>query len=707
MRRTWVVFAGVILLGLSQIQCLLKPEEGVIGSPLPNERPHVRITGGVFNEDPAGVDFRVKFLWHGWDNDGIVTGFEWAVDDTTLERAWRGTFEFGEGFNFRATTFDPADSSFYDWHRFFIRSIDNEFERSKIDSRYFNARTIAPNTKITFPIIADGSLLLRRPRTFNVTWKGEDLDSSTPVKLPVYYEYKLVNVNLMDDPGEALIQNDNIFLDTLLVGDKTKWIRISAEISSLRLTELPLGELYVFGIRAIDEAGAIEPFLEQARNYFRFEVTNEECQPIVTIRENRLGAFTFPSDGTVWKVEVPSKTPIRFRWEGDAAFCGSGPGNVNYSLDIEDPGDEYTNAPNGIGGWIGWGLWDEIQTPLMFPDTDNGITHNFYVKMLDESNNPRSVRFCWVQIKVIAFSFNRTALIVDDATLRPYFYGNDAVHDAFRNRLFQCVYQFMDPGEALDVFDIYGRQDEHFNAARIPLELIASYKLLIWNSFFFGTLSSGLARNEVESSLLTNYVGAGGRVYFYGSKIVGCLAGDNFNYDDDGLCPSVPGVDTPAWDQNDFIWKFLHLRNCVKKPSSNSQQVDGWIGSRAVHPLYPDLRINPDVWDPETPRIADGLPVGGTIWFEVYKKGRTIPIRREPGLDTIYVAETFKYQNIPSQIDGCPIALRYESTSEDSALSLDQGRIFFQLFPFFPCQEGPAAEAARKAVTWMMTGRDE
>ena len=315
-----------------------------------------------------------------------MTAFEWAIDDTTLERAWHTTTEFGDLFSFQATVHDVADSSFFDWHRFFIRSIDNEFSRSIIDSRYFNARTIAPKTRITFPVFSPDQFILRRPRSFNIIWEGEDLDSSQPERTPVAYDYKLVKFEITDDVDELiddLINNENVFLDTLQYGDKTAWIRIPADIVSLRLSELPLGDLYIFGIRAIDEAGAIEPALDIGQNFFPFEVTDEECQPIVTMRENRLGGHIFPSMGERWEVEVPSNTELRFTWTGDAAFCGSRPGNVNYGLDLEDPGDENDNAPNGIGGWIGWGLWEEVQTPFSFPDRDDGKIHNFYMKMMD------------------------------------------------------------------------------------------------------------------------------------------------------------------------------------------------------------------------------------------------------------------------------------------------------------------------------------
>ncbi|MBD3334210.1 MAG: hypothetical protein GF355_01735, partial [Candidatus Eisenbacteria bacterium] len=333
------------LIGTAQWQCLLIPNDEPGGHPAPNEPPHVRITGGVFTSDFEGVDYRVEFKWHGWDNDGAVSGFEWAVDDTTLEDAWTFTKLFRRDFAMRATTYDPGEDNFYDWHTFFIRAIDNDFVRSKVAKRFFNSRNVAPRAEITFPLVSEGNLIVRRPRSFNITWEGEDLDSPEPEKLPEFYEYKLVRVDLQVDPVYALLNYDNVFLDTLTVGDRSEWIRVPGDVTGLRLLELDVPEVFVFGVRAVDLAGAVEPDLDEAENYFRFNVTDEECQPIVEVSEPNLGLHVFPEDGEVWRVSVPSKTPVRFRWSGDAAYCGSRPGNVNYGLDIPDPGDETISSP--------------------------------------------------------------------------------------------------------------------------------------------------------------------------------------------------------------------------------------------------------------------------------------------------------------------------------------------------------------------------
>jgi hypothetical protein len=329
------------------------------------------------------------------------------------------------------------------------------------------------------------------------------------------------------------------------------------------------------------------------------------------------------------------------------------------------------------------------------------------LKVRDENHDPRSERFCWVSMRVTALPFNKAALIVDDATVRPYMFGPDGEHDALRDRIFDCLRVYTEPGEEIGIYNIFGDNESGFNPRQIPLALLAGYRLVIWNNFFFGTAASGLRANEYEQNVLSPYLAGGGRLYLYGARVIGALAGDNYGYGENGLCPIGDCVASPAWDERSFIWNFLHLTNCVRGPSEDSQRIDGWVGARSAHPLYPDIRLNTAVWDPWEPDPGDGQPIGGFPWFEVYRANDCLPIRSEQGLDTIYVAETFNHQGVTSELDGRPCALRYAPTPEDSALGRSQGRVFLQMFPFFQAHEAQAAEAAGKAVTWLMTGRDE
>jgi hypothetical protein len=130
------------------------------------------------------------------------------------------------------------------------------------------------------------------------------------------------------------------------------------------------------------------------------------------------------------------------------------------------------------------------------------------------------------------------------------------------------------------------------------------------------------------------------------------------------------------------------------------------VGALAVHPLYPDLDINTEIWNPWELN-SQGYVRGGMNQFQVYRASPQINSPPDPGLDTIYVAKTFNYGQTQSYLFKKPIAVRYESTPEDTALGIHHGRVYLQMFPFLYVPEGGAQEAACKAITWMLTGRDD
>jgi hypothetical protein len=665
---------------MCQIQCVVDPAD----EDRTNFRPTVAITEGAL--DSASVDYRVDFRWRGRDEDGGISGFEWAIDDTILENAWQWTTELGGRFMFRATTEpdEPPDSLFHDWHRFFVRAVDDESAKSEIDSRYFNATTIGPQTTIVAPPIRGD--VVRVPNRLDVVWEGEDLDASKPEKIPEFYEYKMAVIHFGDIPEETLLEGENVLLDTLDVPDPTMWIRVPSDVTSVRVDDLGVNELYVFGVRAIDEAGAVEPRLRYGRNMFVLETTDySECRPSVTIDGQGLGSHTFPDDGPVWTLEAPSDTPIHFTWIGDAEFCGRRPGRVRYCLDGSD--------------CVGWDDLSELVEPFVFPGRDDGKTHEFILWMRDDTDDPRSARECRVEIKVILLTMDKTVLVVDDATPPRGIGGTDAEHDAFRDGVLSCLTEYLGPDEEIDYFNIYGDQERSANAKNIELSLIGRYRLVIWNSYFFGRIESGLTRNEFRRGVLSHYLFGGGRVYLFGSKPIGSLAHDNYgDFLGDGLCPEALGGDRPAWDETSFIWSFLRLRSCVRGPEEVN--VDGWVGARGVHPVYPDLAINPDVWDPWGTDEHGDLR-GGTKSCQIYKAPEGQPPEPDPHLDTIYVARTFNLGG-RSELDGQPCALRYEPPGMEG-----RRRVFLQMFDFLFVDEEAAREAACKAVGWLMTGRDE
>ncbi|MBU1948990.1 MAG: hypothetical protein KJ927_09780, partial [Candidatus Eisenbacteria bacterium] len=332
MTRRLLLVMAVFLASFSGIHCF--PAPGQDGSDRKaNKPPTIQITAGVV--DSAEVDYRIDFAWQGYDDDGSVTAYEYAIDDTTLEETWQWIEETGKSFKFQAPipSDDPEDPRSFGWHRFFIRAVDDDEARSSIDYRFFNAKTIAPETRIT-------GVERQGCRTFLYRWEGEDLDASDPELNPEFYEYKLVHWNLGEDPIEALLTGENLLLEDQEGGDGTWWIRVSSETKEALIEGQAIGAILIFGVRAIDEAGAVEPSLEVGENYLPFEVTAEECQPLVTVLEGMSGAHTFPNEGEIWNLEVNADHPIQFSWIADFSHCGGRIGSVNYGFDIPDPGDE-------------------------------------------------------------------------------------------------------------------------------------------------------------------------------------------------------------------------------------------------------------------------------------------------------------------------------------------------------------------------------
>jgi hypothetical protein len=701
-----------IALSLIQVQCLLIPDDTQKGDRVENKRPTVRITAGAATSDQAGIDYKVLFRWNGFDEDGVIAQYQYAIDDTISENAWRDTTGFSALVKFRAATQDTRDASnsrFTDWHTFYVRAVDNELFASPPDHRFFNARTIAPTAELTFPTIASEAPEWQRTIIFR--WDGEDLDSSDPDRKPVAYEYKLVEVgSIVGIPDSWFVDSlriaDNLLLDTLRVGSKAGWIRRPATDRQLRLDNLPVNAQLVFGVRAIDEAGAVEPELSKGRNYVAFGVSGQPGVPIVNMTETAsAGFFQFGSE--TWTISAPTGIPIRFKWVGDASHYGSEPGNVNYAIDIPDVEDETLTDPNGIGGWIGWGRWTELQRPIIFTPQDGGTEHHFWLKMRDISDAAESERLCHVIIQVVGFTFERHALIVDDSRFANV--PNDVMHDEFMDRsLLRRIYEL----GPVDKFSAYSGAQENpaVRDEALPLSLLAKYRNVIWHQHANGQ-DKPLAIHEVEKKKLSSYLGAGGRMFLAGDQFVAALKGTRLG--DYGYPKNHPDEDPPGYPRDSFIWNFLKIRNrVVSRPNPGDapeREATGMIGARSLHPAYPDLRLdhskhNPyDLLNNET-QFRSGIG----DWEGV--RGVYVPIERMDGLDSLYTVVTFDTTYCCGKRDSgltdAVIAQRYESTRIDTLRGTPQGRtILFDFQPWY-FEEAGVLDAGTSAINWLVTGKD-
>lgn len=704
MSRSLVLTFAVVL--LVQAGCLLVPNDKVTGERVANLRPSVRITGGAATPDPVGVDYKVQFFWSGSDVDGVIDYYQWAVDDTVTEGAWRDTTGFTARFNFKAARqAAPSSSIFTDWHTFYIRAIDDEFSFSTPDKRYFNARTIAPTSRISFPNARTLGDLAQLQRTITVKWEGEDIDSSRPDGKPLAYEYKLVRV--LDMPVDDYFYADSLrngqnLLDSLGIGSKTKWIRVPRTTTQIVLRDLPAGKYFAFGVRAVDEAGAIEPALDNRRNFIVFAVTGAPSQPTVQVSELSLGTFRFPADGDVWEIGVPPGVPLRFRWVGNADAYGSKPGNVNYALDIPDPENESLRDPKGIGGWIGWGLWKSNQSPFTFTVEEGGTTRHLYILMRDQSDTRSSTRRCIVSMKVVPFTFSKTALVVDDARFSSPRQSDD-LHDAFLNR--SILRRLRSLGE-VDDFKIWRDFNEGGSSpASFRLEDVADYQTVAWSLNLSGNMYNGIGRDG-NQEVLSTFLKAGGRLFIFGPHIVG-MSLRQLAY------PRDPPDSGP--DQDNLYFKFLYMQNEIV--SRTTQPADGCFeaksglfAARSANPAYPDLYLDETKWNPRG--LADGEYRGGVTW-----EGNMVGRNQNPvpfeGLDTLYTAGTWNRSirercgHERSSVEGAIIAARYQSTKADTLEGRQHGRVVYFNFQPWWFQEDRMMDAGTAAVNWLFTGRDQ
>ncbi|MCA9729536.1 MAG: hypothetical protein KC729_17750, partial [Candidatus Eisenbacteria bacterium] len=697
------------------------PDDTQNGERVGNRRPTVRITAGAASSDEAGIDYKVLFRWNGFDEDGLIAEYQFAIDDTLSENAWQDTTGFSALVRFKASTKDPRDQSqtrFTDWHTFFIRAVDNEFAVSQPDFRYFNARTIAPTSRVTFPITVGDTPQLQRTLLFR--WDGEDIDSSSPDRKPVAYEFKLVRINEPFDPEPVIVDSltnaDNLLLDTLRVGSKKAWIRVPSTQRELRLDDLPVAARLAFSVRAVDEAGAIEPKLNKGRNIIAFAVTGTPGQPVVDMEEaTSQGSFQFPTDGDVWELSLPTDLQIRFKWTGDASSYGSEPGNVNYALDIPDVEDESIRDPRGIGGWIGWGTWKELQTPFVFSTEEGGTEHHFWLKMRDISDSRESERLCHAIISVVGFSFERFALVVDDSRFQGV--PSDADHDRFLDDT--LLRRFYDLG-VVDKYSAYLGSQENGPAApeALPLATLAKYRNLVWHSQVIALGQTvPLYSHEVVDHKISAYLAAGGRLFMTGGRVGGVLNGSTpfgtfgypkFREDDDR--GSGTGTSYPF---DSFIWEFLHMRNTLQSQPTDAtatqREASGMISARSIHPAYPDIPIDLAKWNPYEPINGNTQFRGGIkFWEGVY--GDFLPIEQIAGLDSLYTVvtmdTTYCCGALSAGLSRSVIAQRYESTRADTLAGSPQGRTM--LFDFQPWYFDSQAitDAGTAAVNWLVTGKD-
>ncbi len=718
--RAWVMSFLVLVCALVLPQCLLLPERGFVGTESGNQKPVARVTQGVLL-DSTDVGAQVHFYWFGADNDGVVRWFEWAIDDTVLESDWHRTERFDAVIPFQAA--DAAGGNqFHQWHRFFLRAVDDDNSRSVADERYFNSVTIAPQTEIVNPV---PSATARWASTLRITWRGEDPDGSRADRLPEWFEYKQVLFPGAVDPGNldairrVFRDSTNQFYSALNRNDfpaegdyyqqaRRAWVRVPASTNSVWLREMLVGRKYGFAVRAIDEAGAVEPQLDWD-NWAIFEVQNKNVE--VYLSEPSLGVLRFNSKAyDTWEVSVAPEQMIRFRWVGDATASGSQPGPSNYGFDVPDPEDplEPDRAIDGRGGWIGWGERSLMIAPVSFPREDEGVTHHFYLKMRDISGMSETETRCHVAITVARLSFIRKFLLVDDVRYAPRGCASsnkpsDEVSDAYVDRIMATIDDYLPPAEERGGFDVFGRGDSEARAV-IPdafLDTLGLYQTVIWVTGSSDNTGFTIAGRSGD---LARYRGAGGNLLLlcYEGPVTGITKFFPANSEDPKCAYEGLSV-TEIWTRFSFLYQALHLTGCVDKPRNNIDQTtldrNSLVSAEDPTGRYPTLWLDWTSWG----CTARGVWQYEALWPNTNDPSEIPWYDLEPGLEVLYRGRTLRNG---ASLDRLPVAWRTFATQQDSLSGTYPGRVVvFAFHPFF-FQEASVTSAMSLALQWLVTGSD-
>ncbi len=662
MKPQRVFFAALLVsLSLLLVFCGCGKKDG---ERLPNERPTVKVSGGPPNGGTAS--YTIPIYWFGSDADGVVDHFLYAIDDTS---SWTETSFFQGSFLFVADAPRPA-GEFGKWHTFYIKSVDNEGLASFPDYLTFDARTVAPETRIRSPKcdettgqICLGALPLGT--SVKVVWEGEDPDSRDPSLRPVGYTWRLFNTSLLNPMG---VENDSLLLTTpCYQTDATSCWSDPTPQTQIIFSNLASGIFWQFGVRAIDEAGAVEPGLLMNRNVIFFKTMPSFGSPTLCVYEGA-SAHCFPADGSVWERQAAAGKPITFRWEGDASAYGGTISGYLYGMDIEDLSDPSQ-----------WALqtWSAEATSASVLYTEPGI-HYFYVKVKDYADVEQ---LAIVQLEVVSFLFDRAVLFVDDYyDIAP----SDPVHDNFIRSTFDC-FRALEDRDTLYFYNCWragpgGVPPEMPMMVEYPtLSELSRYKLLIWdcdasqNSFTTGL--SGV----IQNGILDVYLKGGGNLWIYGNEVVRGSDPDPLQF----AYGSVPG-------ENSFASRFLKISGTVNRPIvSTNNRGDGFRGAtpnRKLSDLIPSL-------DSLDYSVGGSSTVYGKTKVEAIMSAMQNPdLSQRP--DTIYF---YKANYTSSTYNKKACSLRFHDIYTGS-------KVFYMGFPIHTFFEARVESLACFVADWMSEG---
>jgi len=500
MRGSRIVHIAVIvslLAAVAWLGCTTTEKEG---DRVENQPPRVWLSSAP----PEGTTekYTVHMFWGGWDPDGEIAYYEFAITDngdgpfdpadTVGAENWHQVVGNDSVFTFSAdqladTNTTSTISAFTRSHTFFVRAIDEEGLTSLEPAyRSFTALTLSPRVIIDVPRKNGLNPALLPPIT-TFRWTATDfVTDMLTTQDPESTQWALVDTRNFNEDWRATVDYLRKVPEVLDAFGKTPedsdnewypWAWYRAPEDSGKFWTTPPLEFgpYIFAMRAKDEAGAITPVLDENENVRRVRVSTRSTGPVfVVINEFMGGVTTSVCNTPIVILDVPAGVPLTFEWEADATSYGGIVSGYRYGWDIADLSDPTQ--------------WETDYTPFTATRATAPArqfffgTHAFTVEVIDNSGFCSRVE---VKVNIVQFTMERNLLVLDDFPADKSFqagWGNpsgngvlpdDQEHDDFWLDMVDNVQGFV-PGS--DMIEVNGDDP-------VKLEQVASYKSLIWSVF--------------------------------------------------------------------------------------------------------------------------------------------------------------------------------------------------------------------------------
>ena len=407
-----------------------------------NLLPEVRVTSApidinaVCAPDAARSCYSLTFNWVGYDPDGRVDRFIYAVDppdngDTT----WITTTDNEKRLVFDAPSLsNRADSLtiLRGYHVFVIAAIDNDHKGAEVVNprraplntgprvyRAFFSFTKAPTVTIDAPRPVT-SAVRTLPPSIRIAWHGRDEDGVFTNK-PVRYKYLLLGPGnetsvvpggiseVFNSKGAAIRQ----YYAPEFRADQG-WTSISGDTTSVQFTNLVPGASYMFAVVAFDEAGAFSPVFGFDTNLVRFQIGYAAAfGPRLTVF-NEFFFYQYPGASYNPAAEVYLQVPagrVTFNW-----FATPPEGAILRSFRWMLDGDVFDQRPrtdeiNDLKHWSSASV--NITNATVGPFT--GGDHFFYVEA-EDNTGLRSL--ATIHFFVVVPTFAKPLLLVNDTRYR-------------------------------------------------------------------------------------------------------------------------------------------------------------------------------------------------------------------------------------------------------------------------------------------------